>query len=167
MDISKGLLQIHRAGYVHGDFHSDNILQNQYLNGDKIYYIANLGLSERNDGLDFRISTRKLPYYDIDYDENLAMRIFNGLRSEFAKGIPESYCLAYDIDKQNSVKLFKNGLIIKESFGSVDLIIPTSLTDVPNFSRAILTSKLPNFQNYTNPVNSSYGKLCFTKLFHF
>lgn len=56
----------------------------------------------------------------------------------------------------NYVKMFKNGLIMKELFESADLIIPTLSTAVPSFSQAKLTSKLLNFQNISNPINSAY-----------
>ncbi|RIB07081.1 kinase-like domain-containing protein [Gigaspora rosea] len=50
-DISKDLIQIHEAGYIHCDFHSGNILQHkEELWLEKIIksYIADLGLSRNN-----------------------------------------------------------------------------------------------------------------------
>ncbi|CAG8851479.1 32031_t:CDS:1, partial [Gigaspora margarita] len=38
--------------YFHRDFHSDNILQNQYIGGDLILYIAELGLFRKKHELD-------------------------------------------------------------------------------------------------------------------
>ncbi|RIB30330.1 kinase-like domain-containing protein [Gigaspora rosea] len=74
VDISENLKKVHEAGfsscstkhcchktalnnfeqsnkikYVHGDFHSGNILQNQYINGNLISYITDLGLSRKKD----------------------------------------------------------------------------------------------------------------------
>ena len=46
------LKQVHEGGHVHGDFHSGNILQNQFINGSLISYIADLGLSRRKDESD-------------------------------------------------------------------------------------------------------------------
>ncbi|RIB08615.1 kinase-like domain-containing protein [Gigaspora rosea] len=51
-DISTNLIKLHKAEYVHGDFHSGNILQDQYINGDLISYIADLGLSRKKDESD-------------------------------------------------------------------------------------------------------------------
>ncbi|RIB03434.1 kinase-like domain-containing protein [Gigaspora rosea] len=63
VDISKNLIKIHKAEYVHGDFHSGNILQNQYINGDLISYIADLGLSRKMDDSDLEDSVYGvLPY---------------------------------------------------------------------------------------------------------
>ncbi|RIB01030.1 kinase-like domain-containing protein [Gigaspora rosea] len=44
-EISNDLDKIHKAGYIHCDFHSGNILQNQCIDGRIISYIADLGLS--------------------------------------------------------------------------------------------------------------------------
>ncbi|CAG8602227.1 3568_t:CDS:2 [Gigaspora margarita] len=52
--------------------------------------------------------------------------------------------------------MVKNGLLIKEEFEYADLIIPTLLTKVPNYSQDKLTSKLLNFQNLSNLFNSSF-----------
>ncbi|RIB24768.1 kinase-like domain-containing protein [Gigaspora rosea] len=51
VDISKDLIQIHEAGYIHCDFHNGNILQHkEELWLEKIIksYIADLGLSRNN-----------------------------------------------------------------------------------------------------------------------
>ncbi|RIB29749.1 kinase-like domain-containing protein [Gigaspora rosea] len=49
-DISEELFYIHnRAGYTHADFHSGNILQDQRNNENMRSYIADLGLSRKND----------------------------------------------------------------------------------------------------------------------
>ncbi|RIB24355.1 kinase-like domain-containing protein, partial [Gigaspora rosea] len=48
-EISYDLYQIHRAGYVHADFHSGNILQNQYSEKNIQSYVADLGLSKKKD----------------------------------------------------------------------------------------------------------------------
>ncbi|RIB04082.1 kinase-like domain-containing protein, partial [Gigaspora rosea] len=115
VDISENLIKVHKAKYFHGDFHSGNILQDQYGNGDLISYIGDLGLSRKNDESELEdsvygvlpyvapevfnyrpytiasdiysfgiimteISTGKPPYYDVEYDEALAIQICNGLR---------------------------------------------------------------------------------------
>ncbi|CAG8529826.1 1044_t:CDS:2 [Acaulospora morrowiae] len=46
-DITKDLTQIHKAGYIHNDFHSGNVLLNQYVGGTTKCYIADLGLSRK------------------------------------------------------------------------------------------------------------------------
>ncbi|RIB25331.1 kinase-like domain-containing protein, partial [Gigaspora rosea] len=129
------------------------------------------------------ISTGKPPYYDIDYDVNLAIRICNGLRPEFDKSIPECYiqlanrCMdanpscrptASDIYNMLSnfwyyitstyAEKFEDERIIKEAFESADLIIPTSHTLIPNYSQTKFTSKLLNFQNLSNPLISFASK---------
>ncbi|RIB03733.1 kinase-like domain-containing protein [Gigaspora rosea] len=47
-DISKDLYQIHRAGYIHADFHSGNILQDNRISTTLQLYIADLELSKKN-----------------------------------------------------------------------------------------------------------------------
>ncbi|RIB19014.1 kinase-like domain-containing protein [Gigaspora rosea] len=215
VDISKNLIKVHEAEYVHGDFHSGNILQHRYLNGDLISYIADLGLSRKKDESDLEgsiygvlpyvapevlnkqpytitadiysfgiimteISTGKPPHYDIEYDETLAIQIFNGLRPEFAKGTPECYiqlanqCMDdnpsnrpsasyiyneltgwYNIVNRNAAK-DENELIILKAFQSADTIIPTLSTKLPICSEDKLTSKLLNFKNLSKQVNSSF-----------
>ncbi|RIB07576.1 kinase-like domain-containing protein [Gigaspora rosea] len=46
-DISYDLSRIHKAGLIHNDFHSGNILLNQNIGGDIISYITDLGLSRK------------------------------------------------------------------------------------------------------------------------
>ncbi|RIB24351.1 kinase-like domain-containing protein [Gigaspora rosea] len=50
-DISSDLKDIHYAGYIHADFHSGNILQDQHFNvsGNIQSYISDLGLSKNSD----------------------------------------------------------------------------------------------------------------------
>ncbi|CAG8741175.1 20524_t:CDS:1, partial [Gigaspora rosea] len=55
--------------------------------------------------------------------------------------------------------IFKEALLIKEAFESADLIIPTLLTTIPNYSQAKFSSKLLNFKNLSNPFNSFASKL--------
>ncbi|RIB22195.1 kinase-like domain-containing protein [Gigaspora rosea] len=46
-NISKDLYKIHRAGYIHADFHSGNILQDNRISTTLQSYIADLGLSKK------------------------------------------------------------------------------------------------------------------------
>ncbi|RIB18254.1 kinase-like domain-containing protein [Gigaspora rosea] len=48
-DISYDLYRIHEAKFIHGDFHSGNILINENTDGDVKSYIADLGLSRNQD----------------------------------------------------------------------------------------------------------------------
>ncbi|RIB19009.1 kinase-like domain-containing protein [Gigaspora rosea] len=208
VDISKNLIKVHDAEYFHGDFHSGNILQNQYINGDLISYIADLGLSRKKDEsyledgiygvlpyvapevlnkqsytiasdiysfgiIMTEISTGRPPHYDIEYNETLAIKIFNGLRPEFAEGTPECYinlanqCMDdnpsnrpsasyvyneltrwYNIVDCNIAKDEKE-LIILKAFQSANTIIPTLTTKSPICSEDKLTrKKLKYFKNY-------------------
>ncbi|RIB00649.1 kinase-like domain-containing protein [Gigaspora rosea] len=114
-DISDKLDSIHYCAYIHADFHSGNILQDQES------YIAVLGLSKKNDendsedniygvmpyvapevllGLKFtravdiyglgvimsEISTGQRPLDGHEFDTKLAVKICKGLRPEFAFG---------------------------------------------------------------------------------
>ncbi|RIB17610.1 kinase-like domain-containing protein [Gigaspora rosea] len=47
--ISNDLHRIHSAGFIHSDFHSNNILLNQNIDGKIKSYIADLGLSRKKD----------------------------------------------------------------------------------------------------------------------
>ncbi|RIB11751.1 kinase-like domain-containing protein [Gigaspora rosea] len=187
VDISKNLIKLHEAEYIHRDFHSD----------DSIYgvlpYVAPEVLIERlytlaSDIYSFgiimtEVSTGKPPHYKVEYDEILAIKICNGLRPEFAKGTPECYiqlankCMeanpsnrpnAYDIRKNllewfnildRDVAYDKNELTILKAFKSADEIIPTLSTELPDYSKDKLTSKLLNFKNLSEPINSSSAEL--------
>lgn len=60
--ISYDLDYIHKAGYIHGDFHSGNILQTQHKGGIQSY-VADLGLSKGMDELNVENATfGVLPY---------------------------------------------------------------------------------------------------------
>ncbi|RIB30326.1 kinase-like domain-containing protein [Gigaspora rosea] len=215
VDISKNLKKVHEAGYVHGDFHSGNILQNQYINGNLISYIADLGLSRKNDESDLEdsiygvlpyvapevlnrrpytiaadiysfgvimaeISTGRPPHYNIEYDEALAIKICNGLRPELAKGTSECYiklanqCMDanpsnrptalyicdelsrwYKIVYKGTAEV-KDELVILKAFQFADAIIPTLSTELPICSKDKFTSKLLNFKNLSEPINSSF-----------
>ncbi|RIB27699.1 kinase-like domain-containing protein [Gigaspora rosea] len=127
------------------------------------------------------LSTGKPPHYDMDYNEELAIKICNGLRPEFSKDIPECYiqlanqCMdnnpsnrsiasdvnnklnfLYMIVRSKYAKMFENGPVIKEAFEYANRIIPTLPTNIPNYSQSKLTSKLLNFQNLSNLLNSSF-----------
>ncbi|RIB24476.1 kinase-like domain-containing protein [Gigaspora rosea] len=49
LDISEDLREIHYAGYIHADFHSGNVLQDQRISEIMQSYIADLGLSKKTD----------------------------------------------------------------------------------------------------------------------
>ncbi|RIB23032.1 kinase-like domain-containing protein [Gigaspora rosea] len=225
-DISQNLTKIHNAGYVHRDFHSGNILQNQYINGNLLSYIADLGLSRKKDESDLEdsiygvlpyfapevlykrpytiaadvysfgiimteLSTGRPPHYDIKYDEGLAIRICNGLRPEFAKGTPECYiklaneCMDANPSNRPSAsniydELFRwnnivrdgvakdrDELAILKAFQSADAIIPKLSTKLSNCPKDKLTSKLLNFKNLSEPVNSSLSSISASKTIDF
>ncbi|RIB00599.1 kinase-like domain-containing protein, partial [Gigaspora rosea] len=48
-DISFDLMEIHRAGYIHADLHSGNILQDEGISKSLRSYISDLGLSKKVD----------------------------------------------------------------------------------------------------------------------
>ncbi|RIB26523.1 hypothetical protein C2G38_2064672, partial [Gigaspora rosea] len=133
------------------------------------------------------VSTGKPPHYKVEYDEILAIKICNGLRPEFANGTPDCYiqlaneCMdadpfnrpnASDIHENlsewyeivdNNVAKDKNELTILNAFKTADEIIPTLSTELPNYSKDKLTSKLLNFKNLSGPINSlsaELSKLC-------
>ncbi|RIB19058.1 kinase-like domain-containing protein [Gigaspora rosea] len=113
--ISWELTQIHKAGYIHRDLHSGNILIKEYANGNKeelikegereIYgvlpYIAPEVLlkhlcTEKSDIYSFGVimaemSTGNPPYYGLECDVSLDIKICNGLHPTFAEGTPECY----------------------------------------------------------------------------
>ncbi|CAG8687415.1 11917_t:CDS:2, partial [Dentiscutata heterogama] len=51
---------------------------------------------------------------------------------------------------------YKNESTILKAFQSADRIIPTLSTQLPICSKDKLTSKLLNFKNLTEPINSSF-----------
>ncbi|RIB08500.1 hypothetical protein C2G38_2147019 [Gigaspora rosea] len=126
------------------------------------------------------ISTGKPPHYDVEYDEILAIQICNGLRPEFAKGTPECYiqlanqCMdanppnrptasyIYDAISRwynivdRGVAEDKNELTILRAFQYADTIIPTLSVELPVIPNDKLTSKLLNFKNLSEPINSSF-----------
>ncbi|RIB17340.1 kinase-like domain-containing protein [Gigaspora rosea] len=114
LDISKNLEKLHIAEYVHGDFHSGNILQNQYMSGDLISYIADLGLSRKKDETDLEDSIYGvLPYVApevlIERSYTIASDIysFGIIMTEVSTGRPPHYDIEY-----NEILAFKicNGL---------------------------------------------------------
>ncbi|RIB25740.1 hypothetical protein C2G38_2066781 [Gigaspora rosea] len=124
-EISYDLSRIHKAGLIHGDFHSGNILLNQVINGNINSYISDLGLSRKQDDHDSKgvygvipyiapevlkgleqtketdiyslgvimaeISTGIRPYEGREFNTELVLAIFDGLRPGFAKGTPNCY----------------------------------------------------------------------------
>ncbi|CAG8483515.1 7072_t:CDS:2 [Gigaspora rosea] len=52
----------------------------------------------------------------------------------------------------------KEALVRKKAFESADLIIPTLITTIPNYSQTKFSSKLLNFPNLSNPLNSFASK---------
>ncbi|RIB22741.1 hypothetical protein C2G38_2033335 [Gigaspora rosea] len=61
-EISYDLSRIHKAGLIHGDFHSSNILLNQVINGSINSYISDLGLSRKQDEHDSKCVYGVMPY---------------------------------------------------------------------------------------------------------
>ncbi|RIB19012.1 kinase-like domain-containing protein [Gigaspora rosea] len=126
------------------------------------------------------ISTGRPPHYDVEYNETLAIQIFNGLRPEFAKGTPECYiqlanqCMDDNPSNRPSASYIKKKLIrwynivncnfakdekkltILKAFQSADTIIPTLSTKFPICSEDKLTSKRLNFKSLSKQVNSSF-----------
>ncbi|RIB10015.1 hypothetical protein C2G38_2043842 [Gigaspora rosea] len=110
------------------------------------------------------ISTGRPPHYDIEYNETLAIQIFNGFRPEFAKGTPECYiklanqCMDDNPSKRRSATYIYNELTrwynlvdcntakdrkelkILKAFKSADTIIPTLSTKLPICSEDKLTN---------------------------
>ncbi|RIB23018.1 hypothetical protein C2G38_2033092 [Gigaspora rosea] len=100
------------------------------------------------------ISTGKPPHYDIEYDEELAIQICNGLRPEFAKNTPECYIklankcmdadssnrstasvIYYELNKWHSIvnnctAKDKDELAILKAFQSADVVIPKLSTEL-------------------------------------
>ncbi|RIB16213.1 hypothetical protein C2G38_2038745 [Gigaspora rosea] len=127
------------------------------------------------------ISTGRPPHYDIKYDEELAIRICNGLRPEFAKDTPECYiklaneCMDANPSNRPSAsyiydelfrwcKIIYNGtakdkdeLVILKAFQSSDSVIPKLSTEISIYPKDKLTSKLLNFKNLSEPVNSLFS----------
>ncbi|RIB20147.1 kinase-like domain-containing protein [Gigaspora rosea] len=103
VDISKNLIKVHEANYIHGDIHSGNILQNQYINGDLITYIADLGLSRKKDETDLEDSVYGvLPYVAPEllckrsYTIAADIYSFGIIMTEMSTGRPPHYKDEYD-----------------------------------------------------------------------
>ena len=119
-DLTIDLINLHKLGYFHKDFHSGNILKshsfyvsdfglsgpsNEQKSKDKICgvlpYIAPEVLNREpytlsSDIYSFgvvmaEVSSGKPPFYKRKHDTSLALEICNGLRPEFGKGTPEIY----------------------------------------------------------------------------
>ncbi|CAG8786275.1 16725_t:CDS:2, partial [Gigaspora rosea] len=64
----------------------------------------------------------------------------------------------------------KNELTILYAFKTADEIIPTLSTELPNYSKDKLTSKLLNFKNLSGPINSlsaELSKICGSRKWDF
>ncbi|RIB13983.1 kinase-like domain-containing protein [Gigaspora rosea] len=131
------------------------------------------------------MSTGKPPHYDVEYDEILFIRICNGLRPEFAESTPECYiklarqCMDADPSNRPSASYIYSELskwykivecsatndnielAILKAFRLADTIIPTSpiFTELQIFPKDKLTSKLLNFRNLSEPINSVSAEL--------
>ncbi|CAI2165703.1 5200_t:CDS:2 [Funneliformis geosporum] len=111
--IIRDLKSLHESGYCHKDFHSGNILQNEYSS-----YISDFGLTgpadkqKSNDRIYgvlpyiapevffgvilAEYSSGNPPFYDKKHDIKLSLDICNGLRPDIGRGTPELYkILAY------------------------------------------------------------------------
>ncbi|CAG8826979.1 10817_t:CDS:2, partial [Gigaspora margarita] len=53
----------------------------------------------------------------------------------------------------------KDELTILKAFKSANVIIPTLSTELPNYSKDKLTSKLLNFKNHSESINSLSAEL--------
>ncbi|RIB30306.1 kinase-like domain-containing protein [Gigaspora rosea] len=103
VDISYDLKIVHEAGHVHGDFHSGNILQNQYIDGNLISYIADLGLARKKDESDLEDSIYGvLPYvapevlHNRPYTMAADIYSFGVIMAEISTGKPPHYDIEYD-----------------------------------------------------------------------
>ncbi|RIB22592.1 kinase-like domain-containing protein [Gigaspora rosea] len=121
LDVSKDLYEIHKAGIIHTNLHSANILQDQQS------YISGLRLSKKNDDdvsesggvygdlpyvapevlsgqrssqaadiysfgvIMYEVSIGQRPFENYQFDVDFAIKICNGLRPEFASGTPSCY----------------------------------------------------------------------------
>ncbi|RIB13981.1 kinase-like domain-containing protein [Gigaspora rosea] len=136
------------------------------------------------------MSIGKSPHYDVEYDEILAIQIcINGLRPEFAEGTPECYiklanqCMDADPSNRPSASYIYSELskwykivdcsaanddielAILKTFRLADAIIPTSpiFTELQILPKDKLTSKLLNFRNLSEPINSVFIKILGSK----
>ncbi|RIB29789.1 kinase-like domain-containing protein [Gigaspora rosea] len=142
-DISDDLYWIHNTQYIHADFHSGNILQDQQ--DDITTYIADLGLSIKKEEKALKegiygvmpyvalevlsgkqqftqaadiygfgvimteMTSGQRPFDGHKFNTKLAVKILQGLRSEFAPGTPKCYielaekCMNSDPQKRPNV----------------------------------------------------------------
>ncbi|RIA81398.1 kinase-like domain-containing protein [Glomus cerebriforme] len=135
--IISGLLDIHNAGKIHRDFHSGNILRN----ANKYIYISDLGMcqpvnehSVKKEGIYGVLpymapEVLQIPYNNIPHDHVLAIKICKGIRPKISEDTPKLLA---------------------------DLITKYKSKDIQTHPQAIYTSRLLNFKNLPEPVNSSY-----------
>ncbi|RIB02817.1 kinase-like domain-containing protein [Gigaspora rosea] len=118
------------------------------------------------------ISTGKLPYCDVKHNEDLAIKIYAGLRPEFAKGTPECYiqlanqCMdanpsnrpsASEICKKledwylkiRAEAINEDAKNLKKAFASADVMIKTLSTKLQDYPQ--VRSKLVEFLNVSEP----------------
>ncbi|RIB18998.1 kinase-like domain-containing protein [Gigaspora rosea] len=104
VDISRNLSIVHKAKYVHGDLHSGNILQHQCVNnGNLKSYIADLGLSRKNDESNLEDSIYGvLPYVAPEvlnqrpYTIAADIYSFGIIMTEMSTGRPPHYDIEYN-----------------------------------------------------------------------
>ncbi|POG80480.1 kinase-like domain-containing protein [Rhizophagus irregularis DAOM 181602=DAOM 197198] len=155
--ITRGLLDIHSAGKVHKDFHSGNLLYNdnegifgvlpymapevlrgyQYTKASDIYsfgIIMNEYISEET------------PYVNIPHNLALAINICKGLRPNIFKYTPK---LLTDLITKCWDAKAENRPTAKELYQELDKLYVAA---------AIYTSRLLNFKNLPEPVNSDVTK---------
>ncbi|RIB29128.1 kinase-like domain-containing protein [Gigaspora rosea] len=102
-DISGDLAQIHEAGYVHCNLHSDNILQHQFIGDNLKSYISGLGLIKKiEDSCVNEYLYGVLPYIAPEvlikrtYTPAADIYSFGIIMAELSTGIPPYYDAEHD-----------------------------------------------------------------------
>ncbi|CAB4433014.1 unnamed protein product [Rhizophagus irregularis] len=101
------------------------------------------------------VSSGKPPFYKRNHDNNLALKICNGLRPKFGKGTPEIYKkLAHRCMNANPNQRPK-GKEVRNAFEKADKEIPNISTLCEKDPDAIYTSRAFTFKDLSKPINSS------------
>ncbi|RIB10473.1 kinase-like domain-containing protein [Gigaspora rosea] len=162
-DISQDLFRIHRAGCIHADFHSGNILQDNRINTTLQSYVADLGLSKKTNENDSEGEIYGvMPYVALEvlkgekFTKAADIYGFGVIMSEMSTG--QRPCDGQEFDTKLAVKICK-GLKPEFAPGTPDCYIELAnkCMDLDPQKRPTADNLWDIFEEWNESIESSDG----------